>query len=204
MSDETKEAPASTEGAPAKKKGLPGMVWFGGLALVIVGAAYLAVEYAFPAPPQGSKTSAEKAKPQPKMYRDVQTLPPMLVNLAGTGGKRYLKLGIAIEYEASDVDVIKKRFDARRPSIQDGLIEILSSLTLDKVNDPESKGRLKELIAKSIVKIVFEDDTPVTSAAGSSHGEGGHEGSHESSAKTDSGEVVGKVTKILFTDFVVQ
>ncbi|MBI1849929.1 MAG: flagellar basal body-associated FliL family protein [Planctomycetes bacterium] len=202
MSEADQEKVKVADAAPAKKKGLPSMVWLGGLAAVIIAAAYMAVEFVFPASTPSTQHEVEKPKPQPKMFRDVHTLPAMLVNLAGSGGKRYLKIGIAVEYEASDVEVIKKRFEERKPSIQDRLIEVLSALTLEKINDPENKTRLKEMVSKDLTKIVFEDDTPLSARPVEARGEGEHE---KSAAKASSDEpVAGHVSKILFTDFVVQ
>lgn len=77
---------------------------------------------------------------------------PIIVNLAGTAGQRYLK--VSIQYEVSDDKVIEE-LKQRKPLMLDLLINILSSKSIDDVANTVGRNRLRrEIIDKSNAEIL--------------------------------------------------
>lgn len=80
---------------------------------------------------------------------------PVIVNLSGSGGRRYLKAKINLE--AKDVD-IKKKIEAKSVQIKDRLIFILSSKTLEDIEGPEGQESLRSEIQDSVDVVLKIED----------------------------------------------
>ncbi len=100
-----------------------------------------------------SKPSEEANKEEEQPAEEIsygKLLPldePIIVNLAGTKGQRYLKVNI--QFEVGDDAVIEEIKD-RMPLILDLLIGILSSKTIDDVSNTVGRNRLRrEIIDKT-------------------------------------------------------
>ncbi len=65
----------------------------------------------------------------------------VVVNLAGTMGTRYLKVGFLVTGEKPDVAA---RFEAERPRLGDVTLAVLSSLTLSDLEEAGSKNLIRE------------------------------------------------------------
>jgi len=72
-------------------------------------------------------------------------LDPFIINLRGTGVKRYLKTSMAIEVEG---ERLKKEMELRTPQLRDTIITVLTSKSFNDLNSNEGKISLKyELMA---------------------------------------------------------
>lgn len=72
---------------------------------------------------------------------------PIIVNLAETRGQRYLK--VSIQFEVSD-DTVIEELKKRKPLMLDLMINILSSKTIEDVQNTVGRNRLRrEIIDKS-------------------------------------------------------
>lgn len=170
MSDE-KEKKDAAAGATAKKKGLA-VKLAAPLGLVVAGIA--AAQFLLPghadagagagsgADHAAAAGAAENGKPAATPPPAKPTggptkkltylLPNVLVNLANTGSKRYLKISIALECQLPDVgseDETRARVDQLKSQFQDRVIEMLSARTVESLEGRESKVALKnEILAE--------------------------------------------------------
>jgi len=97
----------------------------------------------------------------------VFSLEPFIVNIYDGQELRYLK--VKVELEMSNA-AIKGELEGRLAAIRDAILVVLTTKTLQEVQDAQGKNQLREEILTAISKIVAQ----------------------------------GKVTKVYFTDFVVQ
>jgi len=97
----------------------------------------------------------------------VFSLEPFIVNIYDGQDLRYLKVKIELEMANP---AIKPELEARLAAIRDAILVVLTTKTLQEVQDAQGKNQLREEILASISKIVAQ----------------------------------GKVSKVYFTDFVVQ
>jgi flagellar FliL protein len=84
-------------------------------------------------------------------------LPTLIVNLAGSRGQRYLKVGLAIQVRASDPEAAKAKFAENQAPLRDALIALLSSKTLERVDSPEEKEAIKLEILDLLNRSIFSD-----------------------------------------------
>lgn len=79
------------------------------------------------------------------------SLGDLVVNPAGTGGRRYLKVQVALELsdpgESASVE-------ARAPQLRDRIISELTSRTLSELTDPVAKGEMKETILDELNQVL--------------------------------------------------
>ncbi len=97
----------------------------------------------------------------------VFSLEPFIVNIYDGQELRYLKVKVELEMANAG---IKAELDGRLAAIRDAILVVLTSKTLQDIQDAQGKNQLREEILVAVSKIVAQ----------------------------------GKVTKIYFTDFVVQ
>lgn len=97
----------------------------------------------------------------------VFALEPFIVNIYDGQELRYLK--VKVEMEMAN-PAIKAELDGRLAAMRDAILVVLTSKTLQDIQDIQGKNQLREEILTAISKIVAQ----------------------------------GKVTKIYFTDFVIQ
>ncbi|PAF50443.1 flagellar basal body-associated protein FliL [Helicobacter sp. 13S00477-4] len=72
---------------------------------------------------------------------------PFVVNLITQSGRRYLKTSITLELNN---EKLKSEIDAKSTIIQDTIIEILSSKSIEEIATTKGKERLKDEIANRI------------------------------------------------------
>lgn len=97
----------------------------------------------------------------------VFTLEPFIVNIYDGQELRYLK--VKVELEMSN-PAVKPELEGRLAAIRDAILVVLTTKTLQEIQDAQGKNQLREEILTAISKIVAQ----------------------------------GKVSKVYFTDFVVQ
>lgn len=79
----------------------------------------------------------------------------VVVNLSGSGGRRYLKATINLEAKNGD---IKKKIEAKSVQIKDRLISILSSKTLEDIEGSEGQENLRREIQDSVDVVIKIED----------------------------------------------
>ncbi len=92
----------------------------------------------------------ERQSDLPRSVGMVLPLPPITVNLAEPGGRRYLKLGMEVEVN-SDVSTQLKAQNAR---IMDAIIMLLAGKTYGEISTPDGKVLLKAEIAARLNQIL--------------------------------------------------
>lgn len=97
----------------------------------------------------------------------VFTLEPFIVNIYDGQELRYLK--VKVEMEMAN-PAVKAELDGRLAAMRDAILVVLTSKTLQDIQDIQGKNQLREEILAAVSKIVAQ----------------------------------GKVTKVYFTDFVIQ
>jgi flagellar FliL protein len=79
-------------------------------------------------------------------FGQIFDLDTFVVNLGDQGGKRYLKTKIALEYAS---EAVGKEMTTRLPQLRDMILLLLSSKTLDQIQDIDGKIALRnELMAR--------------------------------------------------------
>lgn len=149
MADEEKQEEAQEQ----KKSGLPDklkilfstkniiMVAVG--LIVITIAAYFLVTKVFH--PLTTKKTAKKESAQEEI-KTVYMLEPIIVNIAGTNGTRYLKVTVGLELNDS---LLQNEIEKRNPHILDILIRVFSSRGLDEVSEPRGRdGIRREILSR--------------------------------------------------------
>jgi len=76
---------------------------------------------------------------------------PFVVNLNETGGKRYLKSKIEIEFVG---EAVRKELTDRLPQLRDVILLHLSSKTLDEIRNVDGKIELKSALIKRINEVL--------------------------------------------------
>ncbi len=115
-----------------------GLVLLGG-----VGSGAYFFLFAKNSPPPEEEAPPEPPKPQVGPFLQ---LDPFIVNLADPTGHRYLRAKITLEFRD---DQAYQQANERIPQINDAIIMVLSSKTVEEVLSPEGKLELRmELIRK--------------------------------------------------------
>ncbi len=107
--------------------------------LVGAGVAAYFLLFSKPAPPPEEEQQAEPEPPKPEVGPFLQ-LNPFVVNLADPTGRRYLRVKIALELKD---DQALSEANNRIPQINDTIIMVLSSKTVEEVLAPEGKSELR-------------------------------------------------------------
>jgi flagellar protein FliL len=89
---------------------------------------------------------AGSAKDAPVEAANSYRFDNVVVNLAGTMGTRYLKVGFLVTGEKPDVAA---RFEAERPRLGDVTLAVLSSLTLSDLEEAGSKNLIRERLVSA-------------------------------------------------------
>lgn len=92
----------------------------------------------------------ERQADLPRSTGQVLPLPPVTVNLADPGGRRYLKLGMEVEVNA-DVSADLK---AKAPQIRDAIIMLLAGKGYEDIATPDGKVLLKAEVAARLNQIL--------------------------------------------------
>ena len=150
--DRKDDAEEQTE-TQAASKGFNPFLLIGIIAgmLIIALIAFVVVFKVMTAPPAG-ETEGEEIGKEVYFGKLFSFDEPIIVNLAGTGGQRYLKVNI--QFEVSDEKVIDE-LKTRTPQMLDLLITVLSSKEIDEVANTVGRNRLRrEIIDKSNAELV--------------------------------------------------
>ena len=106
------------------------------------GGGFYAYQMFFAALPE--EAVEQEAPPEPKVTMGpVYALDPFLVNLAGPGRARFLKLMMQVELDVQEVQV---ELDTLKPKVRDSLLTLLSSKTAADLVTIADKERLRNEI----------------------------------------------------------
>lgn len=153
---------AVEEQAPVKKKGLPPIVLYIAIAVVmvvvgvVVGTKFMGGAETTEAEP----VAEEHAKDDKKADKEGQPtelfmVNELIVNPAGTEGTRFLSASIGFEtYSKHTLELMTKR----EHLVRDALITILGSKTIDQLSDPKQKEIIRFQIKKRTEQLLQVDD----------------------------------------------
>ncbi len=143
--DQEKKEEKKEEKSEKKKKklfSLKSLLFCGGMLIALLMGSYLLVEKVL-APSVSVKENSPGFFKKGTLKTVIYPFEPIIVNLAGTGAKKYLKVTINLELDNSDaVEEIKMLL----PRLIDSLIAFLSSKTLSEIEDTKGKVNLKREI----------------------------------------------------------
>ena len=92
----------------------------------------------------------------------VLPLPPVTVNLADPGGRRYLKLSMEVEVNRD----VSREIKAQAPRIRDAIIMLLAGKSYNDIATPDGKVMLKAEVAarlnqvfgaQRVIRVYFTD-----------------------------------------------
>ncbi len=177
MEVEETETPSASKGSsPIKKYGI-----YGAIVLVMVLAAYfITLKVVKPmiagGGPVAEQAEEKKEKPKPKKKEkehtpkkdhgshdsshgfeagDIYMIEQIIVNPAGTGGRRFLSTSIGFELETGEASSLLKE---REAVVRDALITILSSQSVPELSDFKQRERLRKLIRLRVSKLLQTED----------------------------------------------
>ena len=137
-------APETAAPAPAKGRSLPKMLVpaaiFAGLA--IAGVALVLFVLRPMLPPVAA--SAPPPKKTEEKFGHVVGLDSVVVNLAQSEGRRYLK--VTVQLEVAEDERVVKEVESRKPQLADLLVNTLTKKTLAEVTAPDALDRLRNEI----------------------------------------------------------
>lgn len=96
---------------------------------------------------EGEKKTEAAEKAVPEEIGKVIPLETFIVNLAGSKGRKVLKVNMELEVKGTDV---VQEIDNRKAQIRDFIIIILSSKTIEEVSVKEGKDQLRNEIRDNI------------------------------------------------------
>jgi flagellar protein FliL len=150
MAEEAEEE--GGEEGEEEKKGLPIkliLIVVGVLALA--GGGYFAYTNFFQEEPEEIKkeegTDGEKAEELPPGLGVMFTMDPFVVNLAGSEGKRFLKVTATLELSSPEVN---PEFEENLQKITDSILVLLSSKSFEDVYSVQGKFKLKDEITTRV------------------------------------------------------
>jgi flagellar protein FliL len=132
--------PAAPAAPSAIKKALAYLPTVGILAALAAGAFAVALFVVRPMFPPVAAGDV-KAKPTAHKFGRVVALDSVVVNVAQTEGRRYLKATVHIE--VPEEEKIVKEVESRKPQLLDLIVATLTKKTLSEVTAPEALDRLR-------------------------------------------------------------
>jgi len=96
---------------------------------------------------ENSSAEEDEAEEGKDMLGPIKPLDSFIVNLAGAGGRNYLKLEMTLEFDKEGVDV---EVDNKMPMIKDSILLILATKSFESIQSAEGKLMLKNEIITSL------------------------------------------------------
>ena len=126
-----------------------------GICVALAGSAFAIVLFVIRPmfPPIAADTKTTAAPPQ--KFGKVIALEPVVVNLAQSEGRRYLKA--TVHLEVPDQEKVVKEVEARKPQLLDLLVNLLTKKTLAEVTAPEGLDALRAEILERVVQVVGKE-----------------------------------------------
>jgi len=133
--------------APAKKSSLKMIIILLVVLLALGGGGYYAYITYFKEQAPAAETSKEATQEDVSTLGVMFPLEPFVVNLAGSQGKRFLKVTISLELSAPEVQVEVKE---NLQKITDSILVLLSSKNFEDVYSVQGKFKLKDEITTRV------------------------------------------------------
>jgi flagellar protein FliL len=151
------EVTAPAEGAvpPGGSRKLLALWPKAGICVALAGSAFAIVLFVVrpmfpPIAPDTKKTAAP-----PQKFGKVIALEPVVVNLAQSEGRRYLKA--TVHLEVPEEEKVVKEVEARKPQLLDLLVNMLTKKTLAEVTTPDALDALRAEILERVVQAVGKE-----------------------------------------------
>jgi len=164
MAEEEKQTEEESEGG-GKKKGGSKLKLIIVIVLVLVilgvlgGAAYMM--FLKPKPEETEQTAGKKKKAVPKKKEaassEIGVLYPFetfIVNMADSGGTRYLK--VTLQVELDQTEKLVEAMDKRKPQLRDAVLTVLATKRYEEVSSAQGKLILKQEIIRRVNSLVSE------------------------------------------------
>ena len=126
-------------------------ILIGVVVLVLAGGGYVGWTMVDTDPEPEADPSASNQKAPEMEVGQTFSMDPFVVNLNETGGKRYLKSKIELEYMEESVG---EELKSRLPQMRDVILLHLSSKTLDEIRSIDGKVELKNALVKRINQVL--------------------------------------------------
>jgi len=153
--------------SPLKKYGI-----YAGIVLVMMAAAYfVTLKVVKPMFADGGEKITEEQEPEEPEdehqeesshghgekgeNNDIFLVEGVIVNPAGTGGRRFLSTSIGFKMASPKASAL---IEARQAIVRDALITILSSQSIPELSDFKQKERLRKLIKMRVEKLLETKD----------------------------------------------
>ena len=155
IQEEKKDAGKSGEKKPESNK----MIMMGIIAGVIVINAIVAfvfIQLLKPPNPEevDAKMKADSLKQSVTQQTTIGAIsdPPLeaIVNIAGTDGMRFLKVVIVFEYNDKKDKKLGEELTLRNAKLKDLLIEQLSAMTLEELNEPDVRTKIRKEFMRTV------------------------------------------------------
>lgn len=139
---------------PNKVKKKSKKLFIAGSALFVVVALAAIFFFAGGVIPRGAETRESQGSTEARkgIEGHLYSMEPFLVNLAGGGNKRYLKVRMDLE---STEKKPNEEYQQRLPQLRDTILTILSSKKYADVYDSEGKNKLREEILSKVNPLVM-------------------------------------------------
>jgi flagellar FliL protein len=120
---------------------------------VLLGGGGLAAYFTLRKPAETTPDAAE-AKKAPEVGTGIVSFEPFVVNLADTGGQRFLRINVQLI--VADEEQAKKIQESavQLMRLRSAILERLTAQTSDQIVTPEGKAALKKEISEHVVPIL--------------------------------------------------
>jgi len=158
-----KGAATSTTNPPAKTAGRSRLLIMILAAFIVLGGGGAAAYYMMRGPAQPGHEAPVVAK---VVEPGLLSLEPFTVNLADTGGSRFLRLSIRLVIESPAAAEKAQKNDVLLVRVRSGILELLAQQKADSLVTPEGKTALKVAIAEraqhvlegtKVIDVLFSD-----------------------------------------------
>ena len=133
-----------------KGKGMKLAVIGGVTVLILAGGGYFAMGMLSSKEGAAAKTTTAKVnlsdKPAP-----VFNMKSFIVNLAGSKGRRYLKITMSLQLDAADVQI---EIERKMPQLRDQILTVLSGKSYEDIRDAVGKRRLRRELVSRVNRIL--------------------------------------------------
>ncbi|MBD3321845.1 MAG: hypothetical protein GF350_12185 [Chitinivibrionales bacterium] len=158
---EQKEQAPEAGGEGAKKEGSNTILFFGIIGgIVLVNLIMAVVLFTVTRPKNEEEEAAEAVEDSAEVVVEEtmsmgMTSEPIeaIVNIAGTDGERFLKVVVILEFDETHRE-LPEELTRRAPRFKNMLIEQLSRMTLQEVNEPSAKERIRKEFLRRVNSII--------------------------------------------------
>ena len=148
-------APAEVDAPPGGSRKLLALLPKVGICAALAGSAFAIVLFVVRPMFPPVAADAKKTAAPPQKFGKVIALEPVVVNLAQSEGRRYLKA--TVHLEVPEEEKVVKEVEARKPQLLDLLVNMLTKKTLAEVTAPEGLDAVRAEIFERVVQAVGKE-----------------------------------------------